>query len=698
MKNTKNKLNQKKKTLFCFFQDYTGNILIPFAIMLPTISTCLTVGLNNAYILEERIRLSEATNEASLGVSALPGNGSIHFSTESKEFVQSYINYYLKNKIDSHSDETNSKLDIALAYAPHKENEDMNEDYPHQNFNLEYYISYSHELEPLIKLNTLGKLGSSMQVSNGQDIYGNTRKLYFSSLTTDVAFIVDFSGSSTCLEADKECNKYTETMENTSSIQPRTRIKAAMNYVRSSTFADRDSSFKFALIPYDIGVPIANNEKNILGGQSYSCSVPYKLKPPFNEIDFEFWANKNILFKEWKKLKDAGEITNYLTYPYLGVMKDTAFFGLDHSSFIFYYLDYYNYKYYSKIFGPANSLFNDYDLQKKGYCKRNYQVPGSIAFAKYKYSCGIDQKDYPLSDSNQRKVEKQYAYMVQLYDYMYSDDSGYNNHLSLANMNTIDFDATINNLFSENYEPITFTRPIVPATSDFTPFQAMCSSPLYNNGVMFANQSKKTESELFDSTYWKVPRFKNGPYLVDLTFSNKIFKIADKQNWKPGGGTDTMSGFLTAIPLLAKSKAKRKVFVVLSDGRDDSGADQLTKTFLKDKNLCKITSDFFREKMGVERVDFYFVKSSTKNNVKYVGDLTAEEIKKEFGPWVDCVKMSYFTDDNGNIHYPASEYENGFANYLYTLSDDRQTLPIWGDYVKTETGAFVLPRNETRIN
>lgn len=694
MKNTKNILNQKKKTLFCFFQDYTGNILIPFAIMLPTISTCLTVGLNNSYILEERIRLSEATNEASVAVSALYNSFKIDGDGAPEKKIaiaQSYINYYLKNKIDSHSDETDSKLDVSFRIHP----------WPDQRgTDYEYYVTYSHKLDPLIKLNTLGKLGSSMQVSNDQNNYGNIRKRIINANKTDIAFIVDFSGSSTCLEADKECNKYTEIMENTSSIKPETRIKVAMELIRQSTMFIASAvgmfdDFQFSLIPYDIGVPIANNGRNILGGQSYSCSVPYKLKTPFNEIDFEFWANKNILFKEWKKLKDAGEIKNYLTYPYLGVMQDTAFFGTDHSSFIFYYLDYYNYKYYSKIFGPANSLFNDYDLQKKGYCKRNYQVPGSIAFAKYKYSCGIDQKDYPLSDSNRRKVEKQYAYMVQLYDYMYSDDSGYNNHLSLANMNTIDFDATINNLFSENYEPITFTRPIVPATSDFTPFQAMCSSPLYNNGVMFANQSKMIESELFDSTYWKVPKFKNGPYLIDFIKGEEMMELVMKTTWKPGGGTDTMSGFLSAIPLLAKSRSKHKIFIVLSDGKDDSGADQLTKTFLKDKKLCKIASDFFREKMGVKRVDFQFVKLSPKSNTP-VDKMTYEEVEKEFGPWVDCVKMSYYTDENGNIHYPGDDTVN-LAGYLHLAPDIPRIALYQSPFFITETGSFVLPPSGGKV-
>ena len=672
MKKTKKIFNQQKRFIFGFFNDNAGSIIIPFAIMLPTIALCFAFSINTSKTLRDKIAVSEATNEASLAVLALNNkNEGLKANLENKAIAQSYINYYLKNEINANSYDTDSMLDVI--YDKEKK---------------EYYISYNRKVDALIKSDSLGKLGSSIDVNNDQKGYGNTRRQEINLNKYDIAFIADFSGSSTCLESDGNCNKYSEIMEGTSSIKPKIRINAAMSAIKKIVDVySQPEEYSYALIPYDIGVPIANNGKNILGGQSYSCSVPYKLKNPFDTIDFEFWANKNIFFREWKKLKDAGKITNYLNYTYFGVQMGTGFFGIDHSSFIFYYLDYYNYKYYSKIVGPAKNYFNDYQLQTAGYCKKNYQTPGSTAFAKYRYSCGIDQKDYPLSDSNRRKVEKQYAYMVQLYDYMYSDDSGYNNHLSLANNNTIDFDGTINNLFAHNYKPITFTRPIVPATSDFTPFQAMCSSPLYNNGVMFAGQSKLHESELFDSTYWKVPLFKNGPYLVDLTSASEISDILGKASWKPGGGTDTMSGFLTSIPILYKGKGDNKIFIVLSDGKDDSGAEKLTETFLNKKDLCLTTRRVFLNNQ-VKSTSFHYIKLSPIYAGKSIDSLSEDEAKQEFGPWVNCVKSSYKTSNSGLV--TTASGGDDYKKYLHFASDELEVFEITREIIEAETGNFIL--------
>lgn len=675
MKKTKN-IFYRKKIPFGFFNDYSGSIAVPFAIMLPTILLSMTAGVNNSQILKERIALSEATNEASLAIIAM-NNANINDQAikENREIAQSYINYYLKNKINPRTDETNSELNIIY----------NGESKPGDNYQLhEYYVTYNHEVEPLIKLNTLGKLGSSIRVSNNQSGYGNTRKQLLSIEKSHIAFITDFSGSSTCLESDSECNEYNEIMEDTSSTKPKNRINAAMSAIKEIVDKYSGPEFLYSLIPYDIGVPMLNGKKNILRGDSYSCSVPYKLQTPFKDIDFEFWSNKNIFFTKWQNLKNVGTINNYLSFNY---------FDGKYSNSVFYYLDYFNYKYYAKIFGPANSLFSDYDLEKKGYCVKNYYTPGAVSFSKYRYSCGLDQNDYPLASTNRSKVKQQYASMVQLYDYMYSNNSKYNTHFSLANTKTIDIDGTIESLLQKNYKPIAFTRPIVPSTSDFTPFQAMCSSPLYSNQIMFAGQSKMHESVLFDSTYWKVSLFKNekGPYLVDLTSASKMSDILNRASrWVPGGGTDTMSGFLTAIPILVRGgKAENKLFIVLSDGKDDSGADQLTTTFLKDKEVCKTVSEFFREDMGVRRVDYHYIRLLPKHDKKSVFDLSSDEIKKEFGPWVDCVKMSYKTTDDGRTIF-AGDSSDGFKSYIHFATDKSNLIQIARDLIEAETGNFIV--------
>lgn len=647
--NRHKQINHKKS----FFKCSSGSAAISFALMFPAMLTCMLISINHTQTMRDRARISEATNEASLAIIALNNENADKTAIEqNRKMALNYINYFVSQKI---SDDLVEDADASINIEYNKNTK-------------VYSIAYKQKVDLLTSSKDKGKVGElnqSMIVSNKTESYGNTKK--FNRYDTyDIAFITDFSGSATCQYSDPNCNDYSPQNRNSDQQRLQYMKKAIADIIKKF---QRYPDIKFALVPYDIGVPVQQNTKNLAGGDSYGCSVMYKLKSPYDKVDYNFWANKNIAYARWSNLKDNGEMREgYLDYDYLGKYANT----------VTYYLDYFNYRYYSKIIGPAKGLDNDSALERSGLCRNRHQAE-VLNMGKARYACGENNPDYPLRDENKKTIERQYGKVVQLYDYMFSGKYS-DVHYSFANTKTVDVQGTIDTLFSGiTSNTITFNRPISPTVSDFSPFLGMCQSPLYSNNIMSEKViNLSTNNRRFLEASKHIEKFKASPHLVPFSENKNhnldLLNDIQNENWQPGGGTDTITALLRTVPVIANGSANNKMMIIITDGKDDAGADILRDDFLG-KGVCQAITTGLTS--ATNKNNGYIKKVANTATIHYIkldpnatNLTTDEQYKQVYGKWfTNCM--------------------NGNREYLHEVQDYQSLFDTMVKIIQTETGNFV---------
>jgi tight adherence protein G len=638
-----------------FFKCSSGSAAISFALMFPAMLTCMLVSINHTQTMRDRARISEATNEASLAIIALNNENADKTAIEqNRKMALNYINYFVYQKI---SDDLVEDADASINIEYNKNTK-------------VYSIAYKQKVDSLTSSKDKGKVGElnqSMIVSNKTESYGNTKKFdRYDSF--DIAFISDFSGSATCKYNDPNCNDYSPQNGNSDQQRLQYMKKAIADIIKKF---QRSPQIKFALVPYDIGVPVQQNTKNLAGGESYGCSVMYKLNSTYDKVDYNFWANKNIAYARWSNLmENEGKKGDkvYLEYDYLGKYANT----------VTYYLDYFNYRYYSQIIGPAKGWNNDNALESNGLCRNRHQSE-VLNMGRARYACGENNPDYPLRDENKKTIESQYGKVVQLYDYMFSGNYP-DVHYSFANTRTVDVGGTIKELFSGiNSNTITFNRPISPTTSDFSPFFGMCQSPLYSNNIMNETViNLPTNHRRYLEASKHIGTFKASPHLVPFSkngnHNSDLLNYIQNGNWQPGGGTDTITALLRTVPVMANGSSNNKMMIIITDGKDDAGADILRDNFL-DKGVCQaITTGFTSED---NKNKGYIEKAANTATIHYIkldpnaANLTTDEQYKEvYGKWfTNCM--------------------NGNKEYLHEAQDYQSLFDTMIKIIQTETGSFV---------
>lgn len=642
MKKTLTKL-QRTHYKRAFLSNITGSVIVSFAIMLPTIFICMLVSINYTQSMRTRAQISEATNEASLAIVAINNENTNTTAIEqNKKVALNYLNYYLNKAVSDN--ENDAYIDIQ-----------------YNQTKREYYVTYRQTFDAVIDHQQLSESAKQTVISNKTESYGNTRKTYMSE-TFDVAFIADFSGSGSCPYNNYNCNDYVGTINDTQRL-------AYMKTAISSIIDEfkHYPEYRFALVPYDVGVPVVNNQINPAGGESYACSVMYKMNPPFDDIDYNFWANKNILYTKWSRLKENNIISDYLNYDYIG----------NYENPIFYYLDYYYYFYYAKIIGPALGYYNNQQLVDSGLCIfQNYIDQPNMGSAQY--ACGINNSDYPLNTNNRNIVRNQYAKIVQLYDYMFSGNYP-NVHYSFANTQTVDVLGTIDTLFSQmNNNTITFNRSISPTVADFSPFQGMCQSPLYNNNIMSEKMVNLSYYQRFNEASKHVKSFSLSPYLIPFSDAEdhnvNLLNEIKRGEWRPGGGTDTITALLRTVPIMAKSNALNKVMIIITDGKDDVGADELREQFLENGACQAITNGLtslanqkqgYIDKVAKSAVIHYIRLDPNASNLT-----TDSDYQAVYGSWyTQCM--------------------NNDKQFLHVATDYQSLLDAMRKIVISETGSFI---------
>ena len=657
--NNNNLLKQNNPKL-SFMKCTSGAVALTMAIMLPAIFSCMAFSINQAYIMRNRAKLSEATNEASLAVIAIDNkNIDDDAKKENRKIALNYINYFITKKIGDES-----QTDANLLESTAKINVDYDED------RKEYYIAYNQKFDELTKYEySDAQKPQSVVVSSKTESYGNTRK-YQNLDSIDFAFISDFSASSTCQYSDINCNEYS----------PDNYAQRRLDYMKEAIVDilkeyEKYSEYQFALVPYDIGVPVESETKNEAGGKNYNCSVMYKMKKDYDSINYNFWANKNIAYTKWKKLKNDGLINDYT--------KSSNYFP-DHRRLVNYYMDNSYYHYYSNLIGPAlNSDPNKSDmavLKEQGLCYERTDLWDRLEKGQAQWACGTNRDDHP--EKNKSEIDRDYGNLVQLFDYMFSGD--YKDvHYSFANTKTVDVKGTINTLFSGmKNNIITFERPISPVVAEFSPFMGMCQAPLYSNNLM--NKEIVAAKKVTDATYTEIGKgkyvanFESAPHLIP--FSDKVDHNRDlldniqKSNWMPGGGTDTITALIRTVPVMAKGNGNNKVMIIISDGKDDVGADVLRDNFL-DEGVCQAITGGLRSK---ENFDNGYLTKLAKSAIIYYIKLTPNasnlttdaQYEAEYGKWfTKCM--------------------NGNSMFLMEARDRKSLTDVIHKIIDLETGKFI---------
>ena len=657
--NNNNLLKQNNPKL-SFMKCTSGAVALTMAIMLPAIFTCLAFSINQAYTMRNRAKLSEATNEASLAVIAIDNkNIDDDAKKENRKIALNYINYFITKKIGDES-----QTDANLLESTAEINVDYDED------RKEYYIAYNQQFDELTKYEySDAQKPQSVVVSSKTESYGNTRK-YQNRDSIDFAFISDFSASSTCQYSDVNCNEYS----------PDNYAQRRLDYMKEAIVDilkeyEKYSEYQFALVPYDIGVPVESETKNEAGGKNYNCSVMYKMNRIYDSVNYNFWANKNIAYTKWKKLKNDGVITDYT--------KSNNYFP-DHRKLVNYYMDNSYYRYYSNLIGPAlNSDPNKSNmevLKGQGLCYERTDLWDRLEKGQAQWACGTNRDDHP--EKNKSEIDRDYGNLVQLFDYMFSGD--YKDvHYSFANTKTVDVAGTINTLFSEmKNNIITFERPISPVVAEFSPFMGMCQAPLYSNNLM--NKEIVAAKKVTDATYTKIGKgkyvanFESAPHLIP--FSDKVDHNRDlldniqKTNWMPGGGTDTITALIRTVPVMAKGNGNNKVMIIISDGKDDAGADVLRDNFL-DEGVCQAITGGLRSK---ENFDNGYLTKLAKSAIIYYIKLTPNasnlttdaQYEAEYGKWfTKCM--------------------NGNSMFLMEAQDRKSLTDVITKIIDIETGKFI---------
>ena len=657
--NNNNLLKQNNPKL-SFLKCTSGAVALTMAIMLPAIFTCMAFSINQAYTMRNRAKLSEATNEASLAVIAIDNkNIDDDAKKENRKIALNYINYFITKKIGDES-----QTDANLLESRAEINVDYDED------RKEYYIAYNQQFDELTKNGYSDEQKpQSVVVSSKTESYGNTRK-YQNRDSIDFAFISDFSASSTCQYSDVNCNDYS----------PDNYAQRRLDYMKEAIVDilkeyEKYSEYQFALVPYDIGVPVESETKNEAGGKNYNCSVMYKMNRVYNSVNYNFWANKNIAYTKWKKLKNDGLIKDYT--------KSSNYFP-DHRRLVNYYMDNSYYHYYSNLIGPAlNSDPNKSNmevLKAQGLCYERKDLWDRLEKGQAQWACGTNRADHP--EKNKSEIDNNYGKLVQLFDYMFSGD--YDDvHYSFANTKTVDVKETIKTLFSGmKNNIITFERPISPVVAEFSPFMGMCQAPLYSNNLM--NKEIVAAKKVTDAAYTKIGKgkyianFESAPHLIP--FSDKVDHNRDlldniqKSNWMPGGGTDTITALIRTVPVMAKGNGNNKVMIIISDGKDDAGADVLRDNFL-DEGVCQAITGGLRSK---ENFDNGYLTKVAKSAIIYYIKLTPNasnlttdaQYEAEYGKWfTKCM--------------------NGNSMFLMEARDRKSLTDVIHKIIDLETGKFI---------
>ena len=422
---------------------------------------------------------------------------------------------------------------------------------------VDYQVNARVIANPIFDLSKNGSPGFNSNVTiTGNGLSGIVRRtLVVNPSPGDYVFVVDFSGS----------------MAEDSAQPGLTREKLLKKVVRDigDEIFDLQDGSTIGIVPFGSGVPVILNKKNYASSQSkeYGCSFIGKMHSRFEKLDWNFWYNK----PGGKGL--PAEISKYVTktddalYDYYWYISDFQGYLLDRRR--------------------TNWLIDN------NYCRQSGD----------KLLCDADPKSDIHNQLNQYKLKEQYSDFV-AFTALEED------YHSILNSGTVDVAGTV----SGDY---LFDESNVRTISSFHNSYSLYKLPPDGDKNIFpathysCNWASPIKTKLETLTSISKPMY----YLLELSTHKQI--INEFEGMKPSGGTNSLSGLLRSVPLIAKGKNPRKIIFVISDGDDDF--PKLRQDMMIKDNLCGVIKDGLKKypaNTPTTESDIYYISLVHNNTIK----------------------------------------------------------------------------------
>lgn len=394
---------------------------------------------------------------------------------------------------------------------------------------IDYQVSANKISHPIFEFSSAEnkKVGFNKNVTvNGNNLSGAVRR-------TTVVPKTDASDYVFALD-------FSSSMRDPSAESGYTREKLLKKVVRTlgQQVFDLDNGSTIGIVPYAVGVPAALDKTNYASSTSkeVGCTFAGKMKGGYESLDWSFWYNKPT----------GAHIGKYAT---LSTFK--------------YYTDIYLRGYYINTIAKANGFTgtaaNNW-LIERGYCQK--ASDNSLV-------CDADSKSALHNEANNAEINKNLQNFLDVSYYEYIK-------YSIMNEYTMDIDGTLSGdyLFDEKNVKtmVNFQNGL-----SYIPFYWSCA---------YAYDEKYMHSTTL--MYQKIKEVQKPPYyLVKLTADSSVLDEFDAMY--PQGYTDSLSGLLRSVPLLAQGKNPRKYIFVISDGLDSH--PEFRRDLMKNHNLCGVIKD-----------------------------------------------------------------------------------------------------------
>ncbi|HID7510764.1 TPA: TadE/TadG family type IV pilus assembly protein [Enterobacter hormaechei] len=291
----------------------------------------------------------------------------------------------------------------------------------------------------------------------------------------------------------------------------------------SSIFA-ANSKNTIGFVPFTTGVLVRMNGLNEINEPKVGCEFTGALTHNYSAVDPKIWHDKFLTIAPQNK--DASPIQDQLNDYYINTLG--KFLNTDTAGLI-----------------------------AMGYCDKSNSTG--------KLSCNYEKNNrihYPGNVNDQAVAQWNAAFALR-YSYI--------NHYGLVNIDTIDYNRTLTGDFL-------FTDKAI-STWESSP--SISARFLFMSCDTSEQQLKAAYNTIIDDASL------SNNYLRELSSNPAIldeFSKMDASN--PYAHTDTNSGLMRAVPLIAKGVNPRKAIIVVSDGLDSQGPLALRDKLHKDYHIC----------------------------------------------------------------------------------------------------------------
>lgn len=550
-----------------FIKANRGAVTVATAIVFPVLIGFYSVAIDGARFNSERSRLNDAINQSvyALAVQNNPNASDAAVQSENKQLVADYLSYYLPH---IHPDQNNIDV-IATPYV----------DQATGVTGIDYQVTAQEISHPIfdMKRNDADSAAFNSNVTiSSNNFSGKARRTTVpETIPTDYVFVVDFSGSMR--------REVSGGYSMPGSVALVDGLKNVVLTLSKEVFALQDGS-TVGIVPFSSGIPAILDKTNYAGATSkeIGCSYIGVLKERYADINWDFWYNKPNSENFNAKLFDK---TGFLKNKTVSQDVANKFLEKTNNGLRRWYL-----QTIAPSNGKSGKAAKNWLTKTTGYCKvldKSGNVIEGNALDNIDWStvsndsilCDADPKSDINNIDNKDTFNKQLSAFLEFSML----ETNYN---SFLNEYTMDIDSTLSGDYLFNDRNIK-TFVAFQNLTQYTPLQHSCFYA-FNAGYNVDGTGAMTVVSHNDNFYNYAKKIKKPSYYpIELTddFNN----LSDFSSMTPAGATETLSGLLYAVPLIAKGINTRKIIFVISDGTDDYPS--FRQTLMNKKNdLCnKIT-------------------------------------------------------------------------------------------------------------